>query len=92
MSIIIGGRDTILKQVPQDVKNKVPRLAEPLDDATVRQMLEQSIQVLQDENMKGSHILFADIIRLVLALQLSVANAAFAETKNIPQTTPLILT
>lgn len=77
MTIIIGGRQAILRQIPEEVQKAFPRLAKPLSGEEAEEMLQQSLEVLQDENMKGSHTVFCDFVRLILALQLSVAESKF---------------
>jgi hypothetical protein len=83
-AVIIGGRQNILQQVPKEVRDAHPRLNEPLDEKQAQEMLEQCIQVLQDPSMKGSHILFADVTRLILALQLSVSESMFGKENGKP--------
>lgn len=85
MTVIIGGRQSILAQIPKELKDKHPRLSEALDSSQCSTMLEQSLSVLQDADMKGSHMLFADIVRLIIALQLSVAEARFGNEDLTPQ-------
>lgn len=77
MVIIIGGRDSILRQIPEEVRKAFPRLQEPLTGEQCSEMLAQCLDILQDEQMSHSHILFCDVIRLILALQLSEANNNF---------------
>lgn len=79
MTVIIGGRQTILNQIPEDLRNLHPRLSKPLDDSECGEMLNQALALLADPSMQQSHILFSDVVRLIIALQLSVAEAAFEE-------------
>lgn len=90
MSIIIGGRQQILNQVPKEIREAHPRLNDVLTSEETLAMLNKCMQVLTDEKMKGSHMLFCDLVRLILALQLAVANANFGNEKNITKP-PLIL-
>lgn len=82
MTVIIGGRQQILSQVPKELLDKHSRLSEPLDSSECILMLKKALSVLEDESMAGSHMLFCDIIRLILALQLSVAEAGFKGDEN----------
>lgn len=77
MTVIIGGRQSILMQIPKEVREEHPRLDVALTSDDAQEMLKQSIEILSNPDMRGSHILFADIIRLILALQLSVAESNF---------------
>lgn len=82
MVIIIGGRQSILSQIPEDIRKAHPRLTEPLTSELCAEMVTKSLDILQDEQMAQSHMLFCDVIRLVLALQLSEANNNFG--KDLP--------
>lgn len=80
MSVIIGGRQSVLAQVPKELRDLFPRISKPLDNVQVDEMLSQSLKILQEPEMSGSHLLFCDMIRLILALQLSVAEGRFSST------------
>lgn len=86
MTVIIGGRESILSQVPQELRTKHPRLSKTLESQECQEMVEQSLAILSDETMAGSHQLFCDIVRLVLALQLSVAESSFGKEQELPKT------
>ena len=74
-------------QIPKEARDAFPRLSEPLTSEDTQQMLDQSLEILQNEKMQGSHALFCDVIRLILALQLSVAEANFTPEKTeLPKT------
>jgi hypothetical protein len=81
MTIIIGGRDSILSQVPKEMREKFPRLQKPLDSSECSLMLEQAVSALKDPDLGQSSTIFCDIVRLIMALQLSVANANFGNEK-----------
>lgn len=82
MSVIIGGRQSILMQIPKELRQMHPRLSKTLSSEECQEILSQSLSILEDESMSGSHNLFCDIVRLVLALQLSVAEANFEPEKT----------
>jgi len=77
MTVIIGGRQSILNQIPEELRNKFPRLSKPLDSDECNAMLHQCLEALHDPGLGGSATLFTDITRLIIALQLSVSESQF---------------
>lgn len=63
--------------MPKELREKFPRLNKTLTSEECQEMVNQSLDILQDEEMKGSHNLFCDVLRIILALQLSVAETRF---------------
>lgn len=83
MTVIIGGRDSILRQIPEEIRTAFPRLSSPLTSEECQMMLSQSLEALGEEKLAGSHVLFCDVVRLILALQLSVSEGKFSSSAII---------
>lgn len=77
MTVIIGAKQSVLSQIPKEILEVHPRLKTELTAKETEEMLERCISALGNEQLKGSHTIFSDIVRLIMALQISVAQSNF---------------